>query len=387
VRILELSQRYPPAVGGVEATLEELVARLRSTGIDVEVFTTDLVSSRPFVRARIPSLVPDGFPRRFRSMRVAPLPLGLGIIAPGMLVAAAFERTDVLHAHAFGYFPTWVGAAIRRWRSIPLVITPHSDPGRGLPFSQLYHETVARATLRHADRVVVQSEVEARFLRGLAVPEHRLVRIPTGISLDDLSPMPRTASGTPVRFLTVGRLDTEQKGLTTLVRAAAALPPSVPIAVQFIGEDWGGLGEIRALAARLGVAERISVRTSVPRSSLLEAYREADVFVLPSRFESFPRALLEAMAAALPVVATRVGGVPEMVAEGQNALLVPPDDPAGLAAALRTLAQDERMRDRFGRESRRLAGAYDWSNILPRYLALFEELHSGGRTRSWLPGE
>ncbi|MGI0054727.1 MAG: glycosyltransferase family 4 protein [Thermoplasmata archaeon] len=374
MRVIELSQRFVPAIGGVEATLGELSLRLREAGVEVEVLTTDLERSRPFTRWTTPP--PEvGVPvRRFRAVRVAPLPLGLGIVAPGMLPAAISSRADVLHAHAFGYSPTWVGATVRRLRSIPLVVTTHADGGRGFAFSQLYHRAVARFTLRSADRVIVQSDAERGFLGGLGVPAERMVTIPTGISLDELASPPRTSDLSRPRLLSVGRLDLQQKDLLTLIRALARLPRSLPVEAEVIGDDWGGLSPVRALAQQLGVSGQISLRTTVPRDALVSAYRTADIFVLPSRFESFPRVLLEAMAAGLPIIATRVGGVSELLSEGRNALLVPPNDPLALSEAIVQLASSPPLRQRFGEESRARAQMFAWPRLIPRYVSLFAEL-------------
>ncbi len=373
MRIAELSLRYPPAHGGVEATLGQLVERLRTAGEEVTVLTSDLERVRPF--ARRPTLdPPDGAGvRRFRAVRAAPFPLGLGVAVPGMFLAASSGTFDLVHAHAFGYFPTWAGAAVRRMRGTPLVITTHSDPGRGLAFSSLYHRAVARATLRAADRIVAQSEVERRFLVGLGLDSGRIVVLPTGIGLDEFTARTSPPATGVVRLLYVGRLDFEQKGLDLLLDAMARLPRDPPVSLRVVGDDWGALAPMRAFATRPGLAGRVEFAPSASRVQVLEAYRTADVFVLPSRFESFPRALLEAMAAGLPVVATRVGGVPEIVDEGRNALLVAPGDAEDLATALATICSDGPMRERFGPESRRRAAKYDWERLVPRYRALFDE--------------
>jgi glycosyltransferase involved in cell wall biosynthesis len=374
MRVLELSQRFLPAIGGVEATLLELVVGLRAAGVDVEVGTTDLLRNYPFTRgASGPG--PDGIPiHRSRAVRIAPLPLGLGIVAPGMLPNTALSGAHVLHAHAFGYSPTWVGALVRRFRGTPLVLTTHADPGRGTPFSSVYHRVVARGTVRYADRIVVQSSVEANFLLGLGADPERIVRIPTGVSRARFSSAGAGRGRGPVRLLTVGRLDLEQKGLRTLLEALALLPRSLDFQAEILGDDWGGLAPGRALAERLWIADRVHLRTHVVDREVLQAYDRADVFVLPSRFESFPRVLLEAMASGLPIVATRVGGVSELVAEGENGLLVPPDDPPALAEAIRRLAEDPELRGRFGAASRRKIAPYDWSALIPQYVDLFQGL-------------
>lgn len=381
LRVLELSLRYPPVIGGVEATLGQLVDRLRDAGLDVRVATSDLARVRPFSRLASDAA---GASRpgvdRYRAVRTLPLPLGLGIAVPGMLRAALLAPVDVLHAHAFGYFPTWAGALARRWRDVPLVITPHSDVGRGLTFSGVYHRAVAAATLRGADRVIAQSTVERQFLTGLGVKSERIAILPTGIVTADYAAAPRSARRERVQALCVGRLELQQKGLESLLQAVAQLPAGSGLSLRLVGDDWGGRAPLLRLADRLGVRDRVTIDAGLATSEVVAAYRDADLFVLPSRFESFPRVILEAMASGLPIVATRVGSVAEMVAEGRNAWLVPPDDPGALAQALATLAGDATTRDRWGEESRRRAAEYDWSRLTPRYVALLEEVAANGRT-------
>lgn len=374
LRLLELTLRYPPVLGGVEATVGQMVDRLRSAGLDVRVATSDLERVVPFTRR--PSFGDvDPTVRRYRAVRALPLPLGLGTAVPGMLEAALREPVDVLHAHAFGYFPTWAGAFARRWRRVPLVITPHADPGRGLTFSRPYHRLVAAGTLRRADRVLAQSGAEARFLTGLGVDPERVTILPTGIVVADFAgPSVRPTEGPEVRALCVGRLEMAQKGLDTLLRAVSQLPKSSNVRLRIVGDDWGGRAPLEELARHWGLADRVSVETGLSNAEVVAAYRAADLFVLPSRFESFPRVVLEAMAAGLPIVATRVGSVAEMVVEGKNALLVPRDDPAALATAIAALASDAGVRSRFRQESRRRADAFDWAGLLPRYIATFEEV-------------
>lgn len=375
MQVLELTQRYPPAVGGVETTVYELVAQLRAAGIEARTVTTDMQRAHPF--SRLPRHIRHGpDPRRYRALRLAPLPLGLGIVAPGVLGEAVFAKADIVHAHAFGQFPTWAGAAAQRIRGIPLVVTPHFDSGRGRPFSDLYHRAVTWATLRRADRVIVQSGVERDLLRDLNVPPDRLVEIPSGISLDEFAEERMRPSRADVRLLTVGRIDLEQKGLGTLIEAMALLSRETRFQAEIVGDDWGGYAPMLALARRLGVAGQVHFRLSLPRTEVLRALRDADVFVLPSEFESFPRVVLEAMASGLPVVASRVGGVAEMVEPSGAGITVPPGDPAALADAIRQLASDAGLRQRMSVAGRKRATEFSWPTILPRYLKLFEELAS-----------
>ena len=376
-KVLQLTQRFPPAIGGVERHVERLATELYRAGAHVEVVTTDLARDRPFERQL--TLGAGGmFPiRRHRAVRWVQLPHGLGIAAPGMFVDAWRSQPEVVHAHAFGYFPTWVGRLLRATRRTPLVITPHSHDGTGTVLSRLYASVTSWAVLRAADRVIALTRGEAERLAKWGIERDRVRVIPNGIDLDEFPARAgvRRASPHPI-VLYVGRMYPEQKGLDTLIPAFAALSGAGSVELRLIGEDWGGISLVRRLAKAQGVTDRVRILGPLSRAEVLSEYASASAFVLPSHFDSSPFVLLEAMASGLPIVATRVGGVPEVVVEGATALLVPPGDPASLTAALDRLLSDPSLAARFAEAGHRRAEELSWSRILPRYLELLAEVVS-----------
>jgi glycogen synthase len=381
VTILELTQRYPPAIGGVERHVEQLARGLASAGARVEVATTDLLRDRPFARAGpYPADEPTGV-RRHRVLRAMPAPRGLGIAAPGMFADVLRARVDVLHAHAFGYFPTWAGRAAHALRRIPLVVTPHSDPGADTSRSRLYARAVARGSLRGADRIVALTGREADWLATLGVPQEAIRIIPNGIDLEEFANLPpRPSEPRPPVVLFVGRLDRRQKGLDTLIEAFGRVPPRLNASLRLVGEDWGGLPPLLLRAKRLGLEDRVKATGPLPRGEVLGELASADVLVVPSRFEPFGIVLLEAMAARLPIVATRVGGIPEVVTDRESALLVAANDPAELASALEAVLTDPPLAARLAAEGRRRVERFSWPRLLPDYVALFHELLREVRT-------
>jgi glycogen(starch) synthase len=382
LRILELTQRYPPALGGVERYVERLARELSEAGASVEVVTSDMVREQPFERGVFAPSSGTVRVQRHRSLRAVPAPHGVGVVVPGMLSDALRSRVDVVHAHAFGHFPLWAGRVARAVRGVPLVVTPHSDPGTGTPRSLLWSRFSAATTVHAADRTVALSQLEAAWLRRLGVPAGRIRVIPAGFDQSEFSGIPsRARRDGAATILFVGRLDAAQKGLEPLVRAMALLSPNLGAHLRLVGEDWGGKEPALALARTLGIADRVTFVGAVSRADLLGEYASADLLVLPSLFDSFPVVVVEAMAAGLPVVATRVGGVPEIVGEGETGLLVPPGDPDRLAEALLVVLSDPVTRVRWGEEGRRRSARFDWSQIIPEYVRLFSEV-TDGRTAS-----
>ena len=129
---------------------------------------------------------------------------------------------------------------------------------------------------------------------------------------------------------------------------------------------------LERLARELGVD--VSFVGAVGRARLVELMRGADLFAFPSRYEAFGIALLEAMAAGTPAVAARVGGIPEFANDGENALLVPPDDEDALAAALTRLASDDALCERLAAGGRARAAELSWARIAPRYVNLYRRV-------------
>jgi hypothetical protein len=164
-------------------------------------------------------------------------------------------------------------------------------------------------------------------------------------------PESRARAGAPPTLLCVGRLSPE-KGQATLLQAIPMVRRQVPSArVLFVGADVAGEAErLRGLAETLGVRDAVEFRRWMPDPR--PAFCEADVVVLPSRSEGFGRVLVEAALLAIPAVASRVGGIPEVVMDGRTGLLVPSDDPAALAHAATKLLRDPDLRHAMGQAAR-----------------------------------
>jgi glycosyltransferase involved in cell wall biosynthesis len=242
-----------------------------------------------------------------------------------------------------------------------------------------------RLLLRAQAVVAVSADVRRSLLEDLhldAAMARRFVVVPNGVVLPPLLPVEsrmelRSRYGVPREvplILGAGRL-TEQKDFATLVEAAAFLRKQRPdFRILVAGE-----GELRTSLqdriAELALGDRMRLPGNV--TGLGDLMQAADVFVLPSRWEGLPLVLLEALAAGLPVVATRIRGVTEVIQDGVQGRLVPPGDGAALAAVLEELLEDSRVRANLSQAGRRLVrDAYSFDRVAERLGDIYRRAYS-----------
>jgi glycosyltransferase involved in cell wall biosynthesis len=206
-----------------------------------------------------------------------------------------------------------------------------------------------RHTLARAALVIALSEQWRERLLAIS-PAARVVVVPNGVALPDLEGPPRPAQRAPT-LLFVGDLR-PAKGVFDLIRAfARASERCAPLRLTLAGS--GEAAAVRRLAVELGVQERVACPGWLGPERLRAELAGATLFALPSYAEGMPMALLEAMSWGLPVVATPVGGVPQLIEDGVNGLLVAPGDIDGLAAALARLLSEPALRESLGAAARR----------------------------------
>jgi glycosyltransferase involved in cell wall biosynthesis len=349
--------------GGAENMLLRLARALRARGDEPTIATM----SHGWMTERAEA---DGVP-----IWIAPQRPGLDL--PWVVQFARRlhrARADVLHTHDFAM--NTFGAAAALLARVPAISTIH---GRHWVTDRPRRALAYRVLRRLGVPIVAVSEDLAGFLvTGLRVPRAQLEVVHNGIPIPDrpVSDSPdrrasaRAALGIPedlALVVAVGNLY-PVKDHATLVRAIARLP-AARVAIAGRGDQEAPL---RALAAQLGLADRVHLLGL--RDDVETVFAAADVFVQPSLSEGLPLAVLEAMATGLPVVATSVGGIPEVIADGRTGLLVPASDPLALAAALAKVLSSPDLAKSLGRSGRERALAeFSVEQMTERYRRLYGE--------------
>lgn len=373
LRILRIVARLPPIPGGMEVHAAELTSAQARAGDAVDLlFRTGLPSAGVSAAHRVPELRPP-----LSWLPAQPL-FGWQAARPHTDLGPEY---DVVHAHG-DYAAAWAARRQADRFACPALLTVH-----GSLSDSPVHRLLARAVFTRLDGVIAVSEAIRAQLRARRVPDHRIRVLPSGIrSIPASSPEGRGAAraqlgiagGVPL-FAAVGRLH-RVKGYDLLIAAMPDVWRRRPEAVLAIAGDGPEARTLQRLAAE---DPRIRLLGEVPFSEIVRLLRAADCFVhpareLPRQREGSPTAVLEALAAGLPVIAARTGGLPELVRDGVNGILVPPESPGSLAAAmLRRLEGDGHWNDLRSR-SRAHPLLRTWPEVAELVSALMRELIAAG---------
>jgi glycosyltransferase involved in cell wall biosynthesis len=388
MNILQLCIRFPPGPGGAENHVYHISKELLKRGYDLKVFTSDLYTEVPFVRIENHSTSYKGVQvQRFRSY-------SLGgdmhyIFIPSMIKAILKEKADIIHTHSYGYFQSTSGAFAKKLRDLPMVITPHFHPSWSMwggkkrkQLRKIYDGLLGKPALASPDAIICHSENEKKLLAIFSVPDEKIRIIPAGVDFSRFESLPppkifRDQFKIDDRIvLYTGRL-ASNKGLLHLMDAAPqVLSQFKDTTFVLVGEDEGEKKRIEEKATKLGIKDKVLFTGHIKdEKSFMSAYCACDVFVLPSEYEAFGLVLLEAMACEKPCVATRVGGVPEVIEEGKTGVLVKYGNAKDLAGAINDLLGDEKKRKEmghFGRE--RVKENFTWPIIVNKLEKVYEEV-------------
>ena len=279
------------------------------------------------------------------------------------------RRVEVVNAH-FPSAGVYLFLLLRRlgWYRGQVILSFHGSDVARLSRLRGFRRRVWSYIISSADIVVTCSRDLGRKVLDL-VPSASVVPIHNGADLIGFE-TPAARTGPRRSLLHIGKFELN-KGQDILLRAFQRLLETIPEArLTLIGSDGPDRKRIEALIAELGLGTSVDMFCNVPHKEVPAFLGRADLFVLPSRAEAFGIVLLEAGAAGLPVIATDVGGVPELIEDGVTGLLIPPEDEIRLEAAMRDLLLNTEKADRLAKtwHARSLNG-WSWQRAAGEYLA------------------
>lgn len=377
--------------GGMNIYVRKLADEMAQQGLEVDVFTRRTSLSTP-------EIVPLPSGARIVHLTAGPakplpksvLPLHIPSVVQAFRQFSMRERRsyDVLHSHY--WLSGFVAARCRPDASIPIVHMFHTLSlvkelfhGGPDPHDSALRRDGERCVIGSADAIVGATAEEEEYMARLygRSPRHFEI-IPPGVDLDVFRPLDRLASrqeleiGSGKVILFVGRAD-KIKGLDTLLRVAADLKDRLTEPLRLVivgtGSDRATRHSIESASARIGLQNMIDVRGTVTHDELPAFYSAADVLAMPSAYESFGMAAVEAMACGTPVVAFRVGGLAENVCDGLTGYLAAPGNRDELNRLLEKALTQPDM-DRLGRQARLAANRFRWQNVVAQTLDLYDDL-------------
>jgi len=367
MRILQHCVYFPPEVGGLESHVYHLCRALAGRGHRVDVVTS---RSRP----DLPSYeVVEGI-HVWRCWLPVRNPVGWATHAVASLARTRLlaAEADVVHAQAFQSVPPCAAGCFGR--GVPLVATFHTSHFLARAERPLWRPILG-ATVRWPDHALAASREIAEVAGSLA-PGVRVEALTNGVDTDLFRPVEpaRAADDGPV--LVVPRRLFRKNGVEHFVRGFPAIADRVPGVRALLIGDGPEAGRIRELVRELGVEDRVELLGARPHDEMPALLCAGDVAVFPSLMEATSVAALECMACGVPVAASRVGGLPEIVDEEVGALFEPAD-PGDLArAVVELLARDDL--EALGRRARERV-VERWSNerLADRHLEIYRALSSG----------
>ncbi|MEU9332799.1 glycogen synthase [Streptomyces sp. NPDC048290] len=379
MRVGLLSREYPPDVYGGAGVHVEFLARELSGLVDLDVHSWGEGRSDGVLRHRPWSLL-DGANDALRTFSV------------DLAMTAGLEDRELVHSHT--WYANLAGHLAKLLYGVPHVLTAHSlEPLRPWKAEQLgggyaLSSWAERTAVEAADAVIAVSGAMRDDILGCypALDKTRVHVVHNGIDTTLYRPDPATDVLDRVGLdrerpyvLFVGRI-TRQKGVDHLLRAVRGIDPAAQVVLCAGAPDTPEIArEFRELFQELSHARAGLhwIPQMLPRGEVIQLLTHAAVFVCPSVYEPLGIVNLEAMACGTPVVASRVGGIPEVVAHGETGLLVDLDDDfeTGLATALDTVLADPGRARRMGEAGRaRAVGEFGWDAVARRTVRLYQEV-------------
>ncbi len=374
--VLLVVSSYLPNLGGLQSVTSQLARELQWRGHRVEVLAQRYPRSLPAAE------VIDGICVRrllFLTLRLRDLAKGrldlflasqfyFPVTLLRLLWCIARDKPQVVNLHFVGA-PALFLLIARTLLRFRFVVSLHGDDVEGLPRGAWFDRWVFRATLRRADAVTACSRYlldQAEKIEPSIAPKAHVVYNGT-----DLSPIPFPLEEGKQgdRLLAVGRL-MPKKGFDVLLRAFAQRDSATRRLDLVLIGDGPERAALESLKQELCLDGTVTLRGAENRDAVARAMAESDVVVIPSRQEPFGMVALEAMASGKPVIAMRVGGLPEVL-DGADAVMVAPEDPSALAQAIdQTLSRLEREPD-YGARNREIAARFSAARMVDQYETLY----------------
>lgn len=369
MRVLMVTPTYDPVVGGVETVVKELAIRLNNVGTRCDVMTFNVdKNGKPSWREEVKQ--ENGF-KVFRvpALDLAWIPtlksLFNATILPKLNFTKRFKDYDIIHFHCDTdlSFPLF-SYSIKK----PKILHCH-----GLNGTYRYYKRnfLTRKWLKELiDFYICVSNSETRLLLDLGFSESKISTLHIGVDTETYVPIEKEKLDNLILY--VGRIH-RTKGLHILLQALSYVKMQTQLIIIGPVNDVGYLEENKNRIKKS--KHKIRYLGIVSKNNLIKWYQRSSVLVSPSLVEPFGIVNLEALACGTPVIGTNIGGIPEIVKDGVNGILVPPNDPKELANALEKLLADQELRKKYAREGRKIVEEhFSWNRVPKELIRIYQSI-------------
>jgi glycosyltransferase involved in cell wall biosynthesis len=379
---------YPPYGGSGNARVAfDISKALVKRGHDVTVYTTNaLIEDQLFKTKESPYYISDIKVYYCRNLVYKPR---FHIFYSHELVKRVKETLtefDVIHLHEYRFYISAVVAYFAAMYHIPLIIQPHGQLSYDAGSRKLkiaFDELAGHTILKKASKIIALNEAEVEQCERMGIAKEKIAVIPNGIDFSEYANLPAKGSfkkklgidGDEKIVLYLGRIN-KTKGIDILVRAfAKVVEKSDDVKLVIVGPDDGYLGGLEALIKALKIEDNVLISGSLVSRNKLEAYVDAEVYVLPSRYETFPITVLEAYGCRKPVVGSRVSGLQDLIIQGKTGFLVEPGNPQELSKALFFILTHPREAEEMGLQGRQLVQSqFSIEKVVDRLVSLYHTI-------------
>ena len=373
MKILIINYEFPPVGGGGGTASYYLSCELVRLGYEVDVLTSRFrnLKGKETINGVTVYRVPVLRKRRDYCTFIEML---IFIISSFFVLSKLLKKKKYNFMQAFFSFPSGIlGITSKILFGIPYIV---SLRGGDVPGANPYRYKILHSILYPIQRKIWKNAIAITVLPGIVkqvlrlAPDLKYHVIPNGVDIKKFKSLTKKRTDN-IKIIYVGRL-IRRKGLKYLIQSIPKVIQNKNI-VKFIIVGDGPIRKIlETIAKKLRIEHVVDFQGFVSEEKLLKLYNKADIFVLPSLFEGFGNVITEAMASGLPVIATKVGAISEIVIDGKTGFLVPSKDSTALADAITKLIFDTKLRRKMGKAGRKRAETfYSWNKIVKEYLVIY----------------
>ncbi|MFP3191269.1 MAG: glycosyltransferase family 4 protein [Thermoproteota archaeon] len=378
MKILQVTPKFFPSKGGVEKYVFELSRKLISLNHEVGILTSDLIDYYSILYIEKNFSFQDLEIKREKAFRLLPLPSHLGYFSLGMLMSLLQENNyDIIHSHSYGSFAITTSSIVKKMRKIRHVITTHSEPGRR-KLTKILFDTLYSKFFLESDAIIALTKLEKEHLVKLGINKNKIHVIPNGVDVEFYSRNRKQKFEDLLNqdyVLFVGYFDISNKGVDILIRSFYLLRKSIKeIKLVIAAIPTRESAQLIDLIKKLRIEKDVKILLYLDDESIASLLKNCLFVILPSRTEAFGTVILEAFASGKTVIASKVGGIPEVINNGFNGLLFEPENTNDLLNKMLLLVKDDLLRAQLERNAYNSSFSYDWNLISRKINNLYQKI-------------